>query len=579
MIYETYTPTHAELRRYLMARPQPVPRVRQTPPYWDTYWGEIGGAIGDETERVSLTGAHAELMRFCAAMDGYSRALGDSPLTLERGERRYLHDLMGVAARRFASARAIWDATAVSSTLDAADVLWADARRRVDEMSVHADAGRFLWADVLGKQIRDHHIVGFEGLFARLGAAVDTAEEVTPESVTGLAPRDAQAWGVAWTRAEGFPARYDAVRAGIRGWCEEHLDSAVLRSLEEAHPLSAELRGWLAAQLAAAVRDGRHENVGLIGSSAHGRHESGGLTGNGGYGRRDVLLEELAAVDPSLAAIAAQHLLAADLLAGATTADDTGDAVREGRLLATVVTQGSINNRPIVTGDAVEGDPSAVAGAGAELHGEAPVVLTALADWLLVVRDNLGYLLPVDDPGVSLQDVGCIGLVGAGVRRAVFDGCVVPAGRVFEIGMLDAGSVLTAPAAGEPFADTLEVAVGDHLAIVRGAGTYLTGRARENASSRVQFPGAFQDEAGRDTIAKFGAVKQMLAEMEAQRILVESLSIIDPCAADTWSGAAVRKLLAADAFGPRPGSISYNCGQVFGGTGLFRGRLHRQVLP
>ena len=48
-------------------------------------------------------------------------------------------------------------------------------------------------------------------------------------------------------------------------------------------------------QLEAAVREGRREDASYGVTSA--------------YGRRDVLLEELAAVDPSLAAVAAQHLL------------------------------------------------------------------------------------------------------------------------------------------------------------------------------------------------------------------------------------------------------------------------------
>ncbi|MGD8817552.1 MAG: acyl-CoA dehydrogenase family protein, partial [Acidobacteriota bacterium] len=179
---------------------------------------------------------------------------------------------------------------------------------------------------------------------------------------------------------------------------------------------------------------------------------------------------------------------------------------------------------------------------------------------------NRGYLVSCDDRGVRLEDVGSIGLIGAGPRRAVFDGCVVPGERIFEIGALPVVAADVAPAIGDPYVDTVALAVADHLAIVRGAGNYLTERARDHAASRVQFPGSFQDEAGRDTIAKFGAVKQMLAEMEAQRVLVESLSLVDPDPDDAAVGAAVRKLLAADAFGPRPGSFSYNCGQVFGGT-------------
>ncbi len=566
LIYETYTPAHAELRDYLMNRQQPAPRLLSADPFWDDFWGGVPSPIVDPAEGSLLAASAAELARFAAAIDGYGRAVAATPLTMDGGERRYLRDLARIAARRFAGARTLWEEAAVSSTVERAGELWADAAARVDEVCAHADAERFLWADVVGSQLRDHHLAGFAVLFDRLGVeapdatsppllAADTTSpplEAADTTLSPLAASMARAWGSAWIHAEGLPARYDGERERIRQWCDDHIDSPTLRMLEEGRPPGEELRSWLADQLAAAASDGRHTSAGA------------GVAG--GYGLRDVLLEELAAVDPSLAAIGAQHLLAVDCLQGAQIEGDLGAALREGRLLATVVTQGSIGNRPIGAAGALEGDTSAAVGSGAELHGDAPFVLAGSADWMLVVRDNLGYLVPVDDPGVSLDDVGSIGLIGAGVRRVAFDGCVVPAGRVFEIESVASGSAFTAPAAGEPFADTLQLAVGDLLAIVRGVGAYLTERAREHAGSRVQFPGGFQDEAGRDTIAKFGAVKQMLAEMEAQRILVESLSMIDPCAEDPWLGAAVRKVAAADAFGPRSGSLSYNCGQVFGGT-------------
>ena len=91
-----------------------------------------------------------------------------------------------------------------------------------------------------------------------------------------------------------------------------------------------------------------------------------------------------------------------------------------------------------------------------------------------------GEPVPIDDPGVGLEDVGSIGLLGAGPRRVVFDGCIVPQERIFEIDALREGSVELTPVAGETTADTLRLAIGDHLAIVRGAGTYLTERARDH---------------------------------------------------------------------------------------------------
>ena len=553
LIYETHTPAHAELREYLLTRPQPVPRVRQFRSYWDAFWGDV--VVAHDTDVSGLEALRAELARFEVTLGGYSRALGDSPLALERGERLHLEELLALAARRFAAAHAIWESDALagvrSSIGESVASLWLDGAICVEELMGHASAKRFFWSDMLGKQLRDHHVAGLDNLFGRCGN-LEATLETGSKSNEKLDAVAARAWAHNWIKAENLPAQFDAARTGIREWCDDHIDSGVLRLLERNEPLSAELKEWLANQLAVASEQGR-------GSAAVSCTAVV-------YGRRDVLLEELASADPSLAALAAQHLLATDLLQGAETEDDIAARILSGRSFAAVIMQGSIRDRRMAA-DAVECVEDEAGSRGAELHGEAPLVLAALADWFLVVRDNFGYLVPIDDPGICLEAVGCIGLVGAGVRRVVFDGCEVPPSRIFEIGALAPGSVFTTPAVDVPFTDTLGIAVLDHLAIVRGAGSYLTGRAREHATSRVQFPGSFQDEAGRDTIAKFGAVKQMLAEMESQRILVESISLLDPGPCDdAWIGAAVRKILAADAFGPQPGSLSYNAGQIFGGT-------------
>ena len=578
LIYETYTPTHRELRDYLFTRPEPVPRLRQLPSYWEAFWSDSSGAAGEAAAASgpdavpSLVDLDAELRRFSVALQAYSLALGDSPLALEQGERSHLHELLDAATKRFTSARKLWESDVLASVRDAlgdaAADLWHDAEARVDDLSRHAANKRYFWSDVIGEQLRDHHVMGVLDLVERLRDGV--AAEVDDGVSAGLPSRPAGAWAWAegWRAVEARRADLDDLRDEIREWCDENLHSRAIRALEEGEPIPGELRSWLASQLAAAADAGR---------------------GNGGpadwvdpahsavpvpppYGRRDILIEELAGRDTSLAVLASHHLLACDLLDGAgasggTDIDEIVAALRGGDKLAAVVHQGSIGNRPVVSGDAVEGAETALGEGPAELHGAAPLVPLAIADWLLVVRDKRGYLVPVDDPGVTLEEVGCIGLIGAGMRRVAFDGCMVPAERVFELPGLEAGAALTEPAAGEPFADLVRVAVGDHLAVIRGAGDYLVERARDHASNRVQFPGTFQDEAGRDTIAKFGAVKQLLAEIEAQRILVESLSIIDPGPAeDRWIGAAVRKVLAADAFGPKEGSYAYNTGQVFGGT-------------
>src|SRR5260221_9498988 len=114
-----------------------------------------------------------------------------------------------------------------------------------------------------------------------------------------------------------------------------------------------------------------------------------------------------------------------------------------------------------------------------------------------------------------------------------------------------------------------QVAV-DICAIALGAGEMLLERSKAHAISRVQFPGLFKDEDGRDGIAKFGSVKRLLSEMEAQHYLLEALRdyYIGRRYAPPITGeqAACVKILAAQAFGPDPGSFAYNAGQIFGGT-------------
>jgi electron transfer flavoprotein-quinone oxidoreductase len=105
----------------------------------------------------------------------------------------------------------------------------------------------------------------------------------------------------------------------------------------------------------------------------------------------------------------------------------------------------------------------------------------------------------------------------------------------------------------------LQVA-SDICSIVLGAGEMLLERCHQHATSRVQFPGLFKDEDGHDGIAKFGAVKKLLSEMEAQVRLLEAML------PHAEKEPALVKILASEAFGPDPGSLAYNAGQIFGGT-------------
>ena len=95
-------------------------------------------------------------------------------------------------------------------------------------------------------------------------------------------------------------------------------------------------------------------------------------------------------------------------------------------------------------------------------------------------------------------------------------------------------------------------------------------RAVAHATGRVQFPGLFHDEEARDTIGKFGAIKKMLAEMAACRLVIETIDhVFSPIdvSAVSKDRTGLLKALVLTCLGTRPGSLAYNAGQIFGGTG------------
>jgi electron transfer flavoprotein-quinone oxidoreductase len=107
---------------------------------------------------------------------------------------------------------------------------------------------------------------------------------------------------------------------------------------------------------------------------------------------------------------------------------------------------------------------------------------------------------------------------------------------------------------------SLPQVAADMCAIAIGTGEMLLERCHQHSTSRVQFPGLFKDEDGHDGIIKFGSVKKLLSEMEAQVHLLRALL------PHADKEPALVKLLASEALGPDPGSLTYNAGQIFGGT-------------
>ena len=510
LIYQVYTPAQAELHAYLDAREEPRPLLRQGKAFSDSVLDSVEAVelAADEVAMAGrLTGA---LARARGAFDAFGDDLHRSPLTLGAGRRAYLAALAAAAAESFEKAREIWSGTRLGEVRAAcgSDVqaLWDAAATRVEEFGSHVQSRRFFWAELIGKQLGDHHFTIIEGACSTC-VGDTSADAEGPEDSDGARWQDA----LAWRGREAEGASFDSVRTVLREQAKALFDTHALREIDRGGELNEAQLAWLWEQAGSAASAGP---------------------------RREVLLEELAAVDPSFSYLVGSHLLAADLLVAAGRA-----APRHWLALVNGGQRSIIDGRLSVTADFVP---------------------TAAARQFLVVVGDRGVLIDASQPEVELRDVGTVGLIGARVRRLRARQAQVEGG--FSVADVLDPVALDTPAAGEPWTGLLQHAAGALAATVRGAGGYLLGRAREHASGRVQFPGTFEDEGGRDTIAKFGAVKQMLAEMEAHRYVLETAAMTEIAGDDAWTDRATVKVLASDAFGPGERSFTYLTGQLFGGT-------------
>lgn len=96
------------------------------------------------------------------------------------------------------------------------------------------------------------------------------------------------------------------------------------------------------------------------------------------------------------------------------------------------------------------------------------------------------------------------------------------------------------------------------LALARGAVNALRERAFDYGSSRIQFR-ELRDREGREGIAKFGAVKRMLARIERARLAFDAAR--DECERDPSAVLALVKYCA----GVRMDAVPWLAGQAFGG--------------
>jgi len=234
----------------------------------------------------------------------------------------------------------------------------------------------------------------------------------------------------------------------------------------------------------------------------------------------------LSTVSPALGLIAAHQFQAITALAEATIALEPGiAAVRADHL------------------DMEESIDSV------HIKGTLTLVPLAASNTLLIIAKGRGHLVPLSLPGVSILPTPSIGFRAAGLSEITLD-CSI---RKQAIMVRDNAQATDAVL---------------YLAIALGVGDYLCKRVKEHALGRVQFPGQMLDTEGRDGIAKLGAVKALISRTEAWRLLLETLYELhahpELKTPDSELG-LLRCTLASLAFGPEPGTMGYDAGQVFGG--------------
>ncbi len=181
------------------------------------------------------------------------------------------------------------------------------------------------------------------------------------------------------------------------------------------------------------------------------------------------------------------------------------------------------------------------------IRGTLNFVPLAACHTLLLIAGGRGNIIPLTTNGVMITSTPTIGFRAASFSDVTLD-CSVKR-----------HDVLAHDNNGIPCAFS-------YLAVALGAADYLSRRAAEHAIGRIQFPGQMLDTEGRDGIAKLGAVKAMISRIEAWRLLLKTLfdSFAELETPDTELD-LISSTLAAAAFGPEPGSLGYDAGQVFGG--------------
>jgi electron transfer flavoprotein-quinone oxidoreductase len=474
-----------------------------------------GQDTGDIGELYALFG------KLEGKLDEFDAALAQEPRTTDRARSDYLEMLARYAQQLALRMVEVLRDTVLAASPYASVVaarqqlleLAGTALARAEERARRTWDQHFAWAAADGRQLRQHHLTGFRLLLDTLGGYIPTP-----------LPEPDLTW--AWLRAEEETA---TVACKLTEWVrrlDDVFGPTAWRDLERGEPLlstqDAVLRDLIAQVPALDPRD--------LARSLHPP-------------LRKALLVELGRRDPSLAYRVAAHLWARDLanLRALTPA------------VAQTASQWS-------RGDewACFAISEAVQASDGSWSGEAFFVPAGSAHSLLLLLGDYLAVVPTDAPGLRIEPLATLGLRGASLARVVLDHVTLPEAQV--------------GADHEHIRRVWQVlSAADLTSIAHGMADQLCRRAIAHATGRVQFPGLFHDEQARDPIGKFGAVKKMVAEMAARRYLLETLDhTLSPAdfSASSVERAGLVKAVAAEALGTAPGSLSYNAGQIFGGTGF-----------
>jgi alkylation response protein AidB-like acyl-CoA dehydrogenase/flavin-dependent dehydrogenase/electron transfer flavoprotein alpha/beta subunit/ferredoxin-like protein FixX len=473
-----------------------------------------GQATAEMSELFTLT------VKLESKVKEFDAALAREPRTIDRDRAEYLEMLaryvQQLAARMvevlressLADSPNLGVVATQQQLLEMASTLLA----RAEERARFTWDKRFAWAASAGRQLCQHHLVGIRCLL-----------NVLSKYLNGPAPEADPVRS--WLQAEVASENLTGKLAELTVRLDSVFPPTAWRTLEQRVPLTTEQDAVLRDLIAQVPRLDPAD----LGRTLHPALRKG-------------VLAELGRRDPSLAYRVASHLWARDIASLRSVSSAlaaVGERWARGDEWACFA---SIEAAPNPDG---------------QWNGETLFVPAGSAGSLLLLLGDQLAVVPMPTPGVRLEPLVTLGLRGAGLRRVCLENLKLPEThlsadyeRVHRV-----WQVLSAL---------------DLTSIASGMADQLCRRAIQHATSRVQFPGLFQDEEARDTIGKFGAIKQMVAEMAARRYLLEVLDhTLSPgdFSAASVERAGLIKALAAEALGTSPGSLAYNAGQIFGGTG------------